>query len=105
MLCSQIGPTEGEIRDLNEHDEKDLSVPEKILVAMTVVPRLRVKAACQLAIRTWERNYSEAIDMLQTIKTACHQIRESKRLQSVLATVLSVSHMFHTVPCSDRILF
>jgi len=91
-LLAQIGPTEGEINDLKEHKEEDLSVPEKILLGMTVIPRLRTKASCRLAMRNWERNYSEAIEMLETIKVTCQQLKESKRLQRVFTAVLSVGN-------------
>jgi len=60
-------------------------------MGMTIIPRLRIKAACQLAMRNWEANYSGAIEMLETIKAACHEIKDSKRLQKAFAAVLSVS--------------
>lgn len=92
VLLSQIGPTEMETRDLKEHNREALSIPEQVLLAMSVVPRLRVKASCRVAIETWESHYSEAVNMLETVKASCRQLRESQRLRHVLASVLSVGN-------------
>jgi len=92
ILLSQIGPTENEARDLKEHNREELSIPEQVLLAMTVVPRLRVKASCRVAMVTWEVHYSEAVNMLETVKAACQQLRGSRRLRRVFTAVLSVGN-------------
>eukprot|EP00210_Caulerpa_lentillifera_P000696 g673.t1 len=92
VLLSQIGPTEVETRELKGHDRESLSIPEQVLLAMTVVPRLRVKASCQLTMEYWNVHYSEAIDMLQTVKSACQQVRASQCLRKVFTAVLSVGN-------------
>eukprot|EP00210_Caulerpa_lentillifera_P002157 g2071.t1 len=92
ILLSQISPTEGEARDLKEHDRDALSIPEQVLLAMTVVPRLRTKASCRVAIETWNGHYSKAVEMLETVKAACQQLRGSHRLKKVFTLILSIGN-------------
>eukprot|EP00803_Ostreobium_quekettii_P005756 evm.model.scf_732EXC.11 EVM.evm.TU.scf_732EXC.11 scf_732EXC:64307-67941(+) len=93
-LMQQIAPTEDEIAAMKEFQgaREYLSKPERTLMAMSTVPRLKAKCRVLMFLEQWEPLYQETLLALHTVKVACQQVRESNRLRRVFECVLMVGN-------------
>jgi len=87
----QIAPTPDEVKALTTYRglPSELSPPEQFLLAMTSIPRLHAKIAALMFVRQFSSLCEDASGGLSVLRSACDQLQTSKRLQRVLAAVLS----------------
>lgn len=88
----QVAPREDEVKAFSDFEgaKDDLSGAEHILIQMCEVPRLAEKANCWVIMDHWQTNYEKASRIMQVTKMACQQIKESKKLRTILEAVLTV---------------
>ena len=94
----QLIPTEEETRIMANVDPKDapgLSEPEKFLLALSKIPRLRNKIQCRVFMSQFDTWAAEFREGLAANLEACRAARSSPLLRSVLGTSLAVGNLLH----------
>jgi hypothetical protein len=93
----QIAPTMDEAKALKMYRGAfaELSPPEQFLLVMASVPRLVNKVQALIFRRQFEGLCGEALGGMETLRSACEQLRGSARLRRVLSTVLAAGNQLN----------
>lgn len=96
-LLMQIAPSPDEAKALRMYRGPfaELSPPEQFLLVMAGVPRLVNKVQALIFRKQFEGLCGEAMGGMDSLRSACDQIRSSDRLRRVLAVVLSAGNQLN----------
>jgi hypothetical protein len=93
-LLMQIAPTQDEQKALTMYrgPQDELSAPEKFLLVIGQVPRLNEKLNALIFQQQFTTLCDDALGGMATLRTACMQIKTSRRLRLTLASVLAAGN-------------
>jgi len=93
-LLMQIAPTQDEQKALTMYrgPQDELSPPEKFLLVIGQVPRLNEKLNALIFQQQFMTLCDDALGGMATLRTACMQIKTSRRLRLTLASVLAAGN-------------
>lgn len=90
----QLAPSPDEAKALKLYRGTlaDLSPPEQFLYIINQVPRLPAKIGALLFRRQFKQLYADAVGGLEALRRTCQQLRSSRRIRRVLATLLAAGN-------------
>ena len=74
----------------------DLCPCEKYMVAMMGVPNAASKFKCMLFQIQFKSRIEEINESIETLLTACNDVKSSERLQKLMAIILTIGNQINT---------
>ena len=95
VLLVKMAPTVSEARALRAADREKLLAPERLLLALTAVGRLRAKLEVAIFIREWREDATMVREAARVVQEVASRVRESVVLKDVLRLVLQIGNVLN----------